>query len=567
MATASLDRRPKATPSSSPILASSSAVGRRPTRKNSNSSRRTKSPSLSRPSLASSGSFSSVILSSTSASASVPKSPSASVSTRALSPDPPRRLRNDFDADSLHGEGGLELNEITRKVVKTIEGLTGVRLDMMYFEVFGFPATSSSPSSSSPASEDGDGDATQGREGNSRGEEERQVEEELLFVGNENGRVLDGWERSPKGASVVAELTGDINDGVEKTKKKIDWEIPRKALHSSIGFLTLYLYLSPHAPTTVVKVLWAALCVIVPADVIRLRKGDFGRRFERLYERAVGWLMREGEKESTNGVIWYILGVNFALTFYPLDVAVVSILIVLRLPAVFSNFFRNWRVNFLVAPAPSLFLPSPLPPLSWADTAASTFGRLWAGHWGYYTPRLPARLSLIPFLGNEEEESDNDPSGSNSESSDSKRPRRVQSGTRRRIIRLLRKVALPLAPRKSLAGFLAASLTGATVAFWFWGWVAPMRGVLGPSEALVVNAASTSTSANGFPDVTWIRGVSGGWLEIGLLTVWAGLVSGVAEALGGLYSPYGCSVRSDSSFLPLPRVSLLVQILARWTTI
>lgn len=66
--------------------------------------------------------------------------------------------------------------------------------------------------------------------------------------------------------------------------------------------------------------------------------------FERLYERLLGFLMRESEKarvplpltldykltsstqKSTNGVIWYILGVNFALQFYPRDVATVAIL-------------------------------------------------------------------------------------------------------------------------------------------------------------------------------------------------------------------------------------------------
>jgi len=32
-------------------------------------------------------------------------------------------------------------------------------------------------------------------------------------------------------------------------------------------------------------------------------------------------------KKSTNGVIWYILGVLFVLVFFPLDIAVVSILV------------------------------------------------------------------------------------------------------------------------------------------------------------------------------------------------------------------------------------------------
>ena len=122
------------------------------------------------------------------------------------------------------------------------------------------------------------------------------------------------------------------------------------------------------------------------------------------------------------------------------------------------------------------------PSLSWADTAASTIGRLF----GSYTPKLPSR---VPFL------------------------------------------RLPLAPRKSLAGFLAASVTGACIAFGFWGWIAGMR--------------------NGGRDVTWswdggVRGYAeaknsaklglgaGGPLELLVIAIVAGVVSGVAEALGAL---------------------------------
>jgi len=129
--------------------------------------------------------------------------------------------------------------------------------------------------------------------------------------------------------------------------QKVDWEIPRKILHSSIGFLTLYLYYSNGSPRPVVICLGAALgTVIAPADIIRLHSP----RFERVYERCLGFLMRESEKKSTNGVIWYIIGVVFVLVSFPLDIAVVSILI-----------------------------------LSWADTNASTFGRLW----GKKTRALP----------------------------------------------------------------------------------------------------------------------------------------------------------------------------------
>ncbi|KAI0795610.1 hypothetical protein C8Q75DRAFT_791342 [Abortiporus biennis] len=217
----------------------------------------------------------------------------------------------------------------------------------------------------------------------------------------------------------------------------IDWEIPRKTLHSSIGFLTLYLYTSHGSPRLVVIVLSMALAIIVPADLLRLNHSGF----ERIYERCLGFLMRESEKKSTNGVIWYIVGVIFCLAFYPLDVAVVSILI-----------------------------------LSWADTAASTFGRMF----GRFTPPLPAR---VPLLG------------------------------------------LPLAPRKSLAGFIAGSLAGAAIAAGFWGWIEPLGNVTPvwrwDTGALTQAAADVATTSN------W----TAGWTGIGLISVFSGIVSGVAEAL------------------------------------
>ena len=58
------------------------------------------------------------------------------------------------------------------------------------------------------------------------------------------------------------------------------------------GFLVIPLYTTHTAPRTVVSALSSALAVIVTADVIRLRSA----RFERLYERALGFLMRDVEK-------------------------------------------------------------------------------------------------------------------------------------------------------------------------------------------------------------------------------------------------------------------------------
>ena len=93
-------------------------------------------------------------------------------------------------------------------------------------------------------------------------------------------------------------------------KPVIDLEIPRKFLHSSVGafvplicpgvelyelfsgFVTLYLYTSFGDPKAVIVALSASLAVIIPADLLRLRYPSF----ERLYERVLGFLMRENEK-------------------------------------------------------------------------------------------------------------------------------------------------------------------------------------------------------------------------------------------------------------------------------
>ncbi|GJE97593.1 hypothetical protein PsYK624_138140 [Phanerochaete sordida] len=206
----------------------------------------------------------------------------------------------------------------------------------------------------------------------------------------------------------------------------VNWEIPRKILHSSIGFLTLYLYLAHGSSRLVVMALGTALAIIVPADLLRLNFPGF----ERIYEKALGFLMRESEKKATNGVIWYIIGVIWVLSLYPLDIAVVSILI-----------------------------------LSWADTAASTVGRAC----GHLTPPLPRRL-----------------------------------------------LGLPLAPRKSLAGFMAGSVTGAAIVAGFWAFIGP----LGEEE----------------PVWTLEGGIGGtgsfsGWVGLGAISVISGLVSGISEAL------------------------------------
>jgi diacylglycerol kinase (CTP) len=133
-------------------------------------------------------------------------------------------------------------------------------------------------------------------------------------------------------------------------------EIPRKALHVSIGFVTLGLFATGAQTTAIHPPLLTALIPITAVDFLRMHYPPLNR----LYIRALGAFMRESEAhDKYNGVISYLAGAWVVLRFCPKDVAVVSILL-----------------------------------LSWCDTAASTFGRLW----GRYTPRVRKGKSLAGTL-------------------------------------------------------------------------------------------------------------------------------------------------------------------------
>ena len=210
-------------------------------------------------------------------------------------------------------------------------------------------------------------------------------------------------------------------------------EIPRKALHLSIGFFTLHLYARGTQPVTIHPWLLGALVPIVTIEVLRYRFPSVNT----LYVRVCGALMRESEvNDRYNGVIWYLLGAWTALKFFPKDVATMSILL-----------------------------------LSWCDTAASTFGRLY----GRYTPR-------------------------------------VRRG-------------------KSLAGSAAAAFVGIATAGLFWGVVVPRCWGFEDSFQYQGRLALPEVVKQGLGLDGKESGSIGGWLALGAMSLWTGFVASASEVV------------------------------------
>lgn len=133
-------------------------------------------------------------------------------------------------------------------------------------------------------------------------------------------------------------------------------EVPRKVLHVSIGFVTLWLYRRGVQTSSIHPVLMGLLVPILSVDIVRFRWPAFNR----FYIRVLGPFMRESEAHDRfNGVISYLAGLWATMYFCRKDVAVMSVLL-----------------------------------LSWCDSAASTFGRMW----GKYTPRVRKGKSLAGSL-------------------------------------------------------------------------------------------------------------------------------------------------------------------------
>jgi diacylglycerol kinase (CTP) len=210
-------------------------------------------------------------------------------------------------------------------------------------------------------------------------------------------------------------------------------EVPRKALHVSIGFFVVWLYLSGTQTRAVCPYLMSALVPIAAVDVLRHHHAPFNR----FYVKALGALMRESEFSGYNGVIFYLLGAWAVLYSFPKDVGVMGTLL-----------------------------------LSWCDTAASTFGRLY----GRYTPR-------------------------------------IRRG-------------------KSLAGSLAAFVVGVGTSVFFWGWLAPTKGPFPGDENFMFTG--TLSLPRALADAVGLEpakaAISGG-LALGVMSLWSGFVAAASEVV------------------------------------
>ena len=181
-------------------------------------------------------------------------------------------------------------------------------------------------------------------------------------------------------------------------------------------------------------VLLAMFIPIALTDVIRHRYWQVNR----FYIRCLGAFMRESEVDGYNGVISYLLGAWIVMRFCPKDVGVVSILL-----------------------------------LSWCDTAASTFGRLW----GHLTPK-------------------------------------IRKG-------------------KSLAGTIAACATGILTAVLWWGWLGPLYADLNQGDnafafqGVLRLPAQVQHSLGLSPAQSTVTG----YTALGVMSVITGLIASGSEAL------------------------------------
>ncbi|KAI5951710.1 DGK1 [Candida jiufengensis] len=173
-----------------------------------------------------------------------------------------------------------------------------------------------------------------------------EIEDDDEFVKNKSQQT----NKSTTDATISAIKENPIK------KFLVKHEIPRKIFHSSIGILTLWLYTKGTTVPQLFIPLFTAFILVLANDLIRLNNPEINN----FITSKMWFIIRESEKDSYNGVLFYLAGVLIVLYLYPKDISVLSILL-----------------------------------LSWADTAASTVGR----QFGKYTPKISENKSLAGSLG------------------------------------------------------------------------------------------------------------------------------------------------------------------------
>ncbi|EGV61025.1 Diacylglycerol kinase [Yamadazyma tenuis] len=138
-------------------------------------------------------------------------------------------------------------------------------------------------------------------------------------------------------------ITFDPSKAPSKFRKfLVKHEIIRKGFHSSIGVASLWFYTLGAAHTQFIMPLVVLFVIIFTNDCIRFSNPEINKIVvERFY-----YLIRESEIDHFNGTLYYLAGLILVFSTLPKDISLMSVLL-----------------------------------LSWADTAASTFGR----QFGKYT--------------------------------------------------------------------------------------------------------------------------------------------------------------------------------------
>ena len=229
-----------------------------------------------------------------------------------------------FHPTPLSADNSKGVKNITRKVIKRLEGLGHLEMVDMDMSV---------PEEDEQLNIDGEG---------------REVEKVLYALGKE----------AVTNARASSTMNGNGYAHSKPAKKpKPDLEIPRKVLHASIGSFSLFIIVSAAYLVYLAKVFsrytytyrkatsrqlfssfgWPWPLSSPPISYASDSKASLGRTKGYLGSwcaKASGCVIpnyhilhdSSSIQDSVNGVVWYILGVNFVLSLYPQDVATVAIL-------------------------------------------------------------------------------------------------------------------------------------------------------------------------------------------------------------------------------------------------